>query len=78
MKTLTVNGREFEAERIVKTNDNIIGYNGDNVVFKFSGISDFSGFELEEGQDFDAAAPTDKERIAELEQIINMILMGEM
>lgn len=78
MKKLNFNGQIFESERIIKTNDSIIGYNGDVVVFKFSGISDFSGFTLADGQMFDEPIISDAERITELEQIINMLLMGEM
>lgn len=53
MKTLSCNGKNFQAEKIVKTSDSIIGYNGNSEVFVFRGISDFSQFQLEEGQTFD-------------------------
>lgn len=49
MKTLSFNNEEYQAERIVKTETDIIGYNGDSVVFSFKGISDFTLFELVEG-----------------------------
>lgn len=48
MKKLIFNGEEYEAERIVKTNTDIIGYNGNQEVFAFRGISDFSQFTLVE------------------------------
>ncbi|MGM1048657.1 MAG: hypothetical protein ACQEXX_21295 [Bacillota bacterium] len=44
MKKLTYLKEIYEAERIVKTDTNIIGYNGKNEIFAFRGISDFSGF----------------------------------
>lgn len=51
MRTLTVLGEQFEAERVVKTTDSIIGYNGQAEVFAFRGISDFSAFEIDGGYD---------------------------
>jgi hypothetical protein len=53
MKQLKYNNETYEAERIVKTSDSIIGYNGDNEVFSMRGISDFSGFELLDGAEWD-------------------------
>lgn len=44
---------EYQAERIVKNNTDIIGYNGNAEVFVFRGISDFSLFQLAEGQEWD-------------------------
>lgn len=57
---------EYEAERIVKGSDFIKGFNGDNVVFEFRGIQDFSVFELLEG--FYEEYVDEKQKIAELEQ----------
>lgn len=42
MKTLVFNNAEFQAERIIKTSDSIIGYSDNSEVFAFRGISDFS------------------------------------
>ena len=54
MKTLTFNNNIFKAEKIIKTENSIIGQDlQGNEVFAFRGISDFSLFELEEGQSFD-------------------------
>lgn len=53
MKTLLVKGEIYEAERIVKTDTEIIGYTNGVVVFAFRGINDFSAFQLAEGQDWD-------------------------
>ncbi|GGH17377.1 hypothetical protein [Paenibacillus segetis] len=47
MKTLIFIGETYEAERIVKTANSITGYNGNDVIFAFRGISDFSGFEID-------------------------------
>ncbi|WP_340014643.1 hypothetical protein [Paenibacillus sp. FSL K6-1318] len=47
MKNLTAFGVTFEAQRIVKTSDSIIGYSDQTEVFAFRGISDFTGYEIE-------------------------------
>lgn len=67
MKTLTVNNEEYQAERIVKTNTSIIGYNGNTEVFGFRGISDFSKFQLAEGQEWDI-----DEKAAELAYLLDL------
>lgn len=44
---LIVNNKTFEAEKIVKLGLNIIGYDiNNNEIFSFKGISDFTGFVL--------------------------------
>ncbi|WP_313568826.1 hypothetical protein [Acetoanaerobium noterae] len=54
MKTLKFNQEEYKAEKIIKTENSIIGQDlQGNEVFAFRGISDFALFELEEGQSFD-------------------------
>jgi hypothetical protein len=53
MKTLIINGETYQAERIIKTNTSIVGYNHESEVFAFRGIQDFSQFQLEEGQAWD-------------------------
>ena len=70
MKTLVFNEQKFEAEKIIKTNTDIVGQDSQgNELFAFRGISDFTGFALEEGQIFDATEPT----IADLQaQIFNL------
>lgn len=47
MKKLTFLDSVYEAERIVKTDTDIIGYNGKNEIFSFRGISDFSAFVID-------------------------------
>lgn len=60
MKTLLFNGETFEAEKIIKTDTSIIGYNDETEVFAFRGISDFNLFELQDGE-------YDADRIEQLE-----------
>lgn len=70
MKVLNINGEKFKADKIIKTNTDITGRDNNGVeLFAFRGISDFSGFILEEGQAFDTSEPT----IADLQaQIFNL------
>lgn len=50
MKTLTTPlGEDYQAERITKGTDFIIGYNGDMEVFRCTGISDFAGYSISDG-----------------------------
>lgn len=62
MKKIIINGEEFKAEKIIKTENDIIGQdtNG-NEIFAFRGISDFTGFTIEEGQTFDTEDPSEQE-----------------
>jgi hypothetical protein len=53
LKQLKFNGEIYEAERIVKTSDSIFCYIGGVEVQSFKGISDFSGFELLDGAEWD-------------------------
>ena len=54
MKILNFNNEQFKADKIVKSNTDIIGRDSSgNEIFAFRGISDFSGFTLKEGQTFD-------------------------
>ena len=77
MKKLIFNGEEYEAERIVKTNTDIIGYKGNQEVFAFRGINDFSAFQLADGQEYDISSEQEKEqRITDLELAIASILGG--
>lgn len=61
MKKLNYDGNVFEAKSIVKTNTDIIGYNGNQEVFTFRGISDFSQFQLAEGQEWDISEKEQQE-----------------
>ena len=49
---LIVNNQTFQAEKIVKSDENIIGYDiNNNEIFSFKGISDFTGFVLHDDLD---------------------------
>lgn len=73
MKKLTVNNETYQAERIVKTNTDIIGYNGNTEVFVLRGISDFTQFKLAEGESFDTDLSPEA-RIQVLEEALLMLL----
>lgn len=54
IKVLNFNNEKFKAEKIIKTDIDIIGQDSNGKeLFAFRGISDFGGFTLEEGQEFD-------------------------
>lgn len=50
MKKVIIDGKQFEAEIVIKTDTDIIGYTRDVEVFAFRGITDFSQFQFPEGQ----------------------------
>lgn len=71
MKTLLVADKEFKAEKIVKTDNEIIGYNGNSEVFAFRGIQDFSLFVLNDSK-YDLQETDElKKMIADLQQQIS-------
>ena len=72
-KNLTFNNETYQAERIVKTDTDIIGYNSDNEVFAFKGIADFTQFSLAEGETFDTDLSPEA-RLQALEEALLMIL----
>lgn len=79
MKTLYINGEELQAEKIIRTSTDIIGYNNDSdmPVWSFRGISDFTQFTLADDQTFDIDPEAEKEqRIADLEAAIAAIMGG--
>lgn len=55
MKELLQDGKQtgYVADRIVKTANSIIGYNGTAKVWEFRGISDLSQYSLADGQSWD-------------------------
>ena len=63
MKQLYTLDGILEADYIVKTNTDIIGYNiGSSIpVWSFKGISDFTQFQLAEGQDWDVSEEEQQE-----------------
>lgn len=69
MKTIIFNSdTEHSAEKIVKTENSIIGYTDGNEVFSFRGISKFDMFELKDGAEFDTAEPT----VSELQEQLSV------
>jgi len=85
MKKLKVNGETFEAEKVIKTDKDIIGYDiNDNEIFSFKGISDFTGFVLKDGNgvviEFEAPSITEIELLKEdseaSKETMNFILMN--
>lgn len=76
-KRLKFLGEVYEAERVVKTGNSIIGYTGSSVVFLFRGINDFSQFQLLDNADFDPDPEAEREQhIADLDAAIAAILGG--
>lgn len=80
MKTLNFNGEKLQAENIIKTDTDIIGYDENNKeIFAFRGISDFTLFTLEEGQVFDISDEDKKNhRLTDLEVAMAAMLGGGM
>ena len=71
---LNYNGQRLEAEKIIKTSDSIIGYEGNIQIFAFEGVKDFSRFTITGGEF--TTELSESERITILEDAINMILLG--
>lgn len=78
MTVLKLFEEEYEAEYFIKGNDYITGYIGKLVVCEFRGISDFSGYELEEGKEFKEPELSEIELLRkqneELAQTLDMVL----
>lgn len=76
MKILVFNDEQFEADRIVKTADSITGYDTTgNQQFAFRGITDFTGFVLGAGEEWDADI-SDTARIDAMEMALLDVLLG--
>ena len=76
MKTLIFNKQEFKADKIIKTETDIMGEDSTgNEVFAFRGISDFSGFTLEDGQTFDTELSIE-ERMSLMQKAIDNMTLG--
>lgn len=82
MKTLKFNQEEYKAEKIIKTENAIIGQDlQGSEVFAFRGISDFALFELEDGQSFDIDEKEilqEKIKLLEQENLTNMMALVEL
>lgn len=69
MKTLIFNKEEFKADKIIKTEDSIVGKDvKGKEVFSFKGIKDFSLFKLKDGQEYDT-------EITEEQQLLSTVLL---
>lgn len=76
MKILNFNNQEFKAEKIIKTDTDIVGKDSSGIeVFSFKGISDFSQFSLEEGQTFDTEL-TFEERMSLIQKAVDSLTLG--
>ncbi|PKH09868.1 hypothetical protein [Planomicrobium sp. MB-3u-38] len=87
MKTLKVADKVYEAEKIIKTETDIIGYTNGHEIFKFSGVRNMDVFILANGAEWDQQALSEREeleiykrRLDEMENallsLIDMSLMG--
>ena len=79
MKTLYVNGETYQAEKIIRTNTDILGFNSTSPtpIFAFRQIKDWTQFQLAEGQEWDIDPEAEKDqRIAGLEFALAEILGG--
>lgn len=62
MKILKFGNEKYEAEKIIKKENSIVGYIGNSIVFEFRGISDWELFSIENGN-FDPDPEEEKEAI---------------
>ena len=81
MKNLIFNEETFEAEKIIKTETDIIGQDSNgNEVFAFRGVSDFSGFEVknEDGisVNFDSPQPPVSDLQAQIFNLTTQLING--
>lgn len=76
MKKLHANGQIIEADRMVKTADEIYCYLAGiaEPIAAFTGISDFSGYALEEDAAWDIPVPSPEERLAAIESAMLALL----
>lgn len=81
MKTLKFNNQEFKAEKITKTENDIIGQDSNgNELFAFKGISDFSGFTIanEDGtaSGYDSTEPTNTDLQTQIFNLTTQLVIG--
>jgi len=76
VKTLYVNGETYQAEKIIRTNTDILGFNSTSPtpIFAFRQIKDWTQFQLAEGQVFDTDLSPEA-RIQALEEALLMLLL---
>lgn len=69
MKSLIFGSAEYVAEKIIKTDDSIIGYIGHTEVFSFRDVSDFSVFSFsDKQQEFDTPEPKIEDKFNQLQE----------
>lgn len=89
MKSLLVAGESYEAEQIMKKDNEIRGMTNGQEVFKFTGIRKMDVFSLANGADWDIEQPSPEEEMQKLRlrqdesenailSLINMSLLGGM
>lgn len=77
MKLIVDKTEEIECTKVVKGEDFIDVYDGDNVIWQFGGISDFSGYELVDGE-YSSPEPTQLEKMqAQIDMLMKMLAEKE-
>ena len=79
MKTLYVNGENYQAEKIIRTNTDILGFNSTSPtpIFAFRQIKDWTQFQLAEGQEWDIdEKASESAYLLDLDFRISMIELG--
>ena len=77
MKLIVDNAEEIECTKVVKGEDFIDVYDGDNVIWQFGGISDFSGYELVDGE-YSSPEPTQLEKMqAQIDMLMKILAEKE-
>ncbi|NRT72683.1 hypothetical protein [Clostridium beijerinckii] len=81
MKKLNFNNETFEADKIIRFNNNIIGQDANrNELFAFKGISDFTGFAIinEDGTDagYDYTEPSISDLQAQIFNLTTQLVRG--
>ena len=77
MKLIVDKAEEIECTKVVKGEDFIDVYDGDNVIWQFGGISDFSGYELVDGE-YSSPEPTQLEKMqAQIDMLMQIVAEKE-
>ena len=77
MKLIVDKTEESACTKVVKGEDFIDVYDGDNVIWQFGGISDFSGYELVDGE-YSSPEPTQLEKMqAQIDMLMKILAEKE-
>ena len=77
MKLIVDKAEDIECTKVVKGEDFIDVYDGDNVIWQFGGISDFSGYELVDGE-YSSPEPTQLEKMqAQIDMLMKILAEKE-